>query len=695
MEWYKSSYRRNLIDMHISDFDESFLSGFSADSYVQALKKAKVDTAIIYAGSCLGVNFYPTKIGYTHKNLRNRDILKETTDKCKEAGLKVVVYFNIWSRYAYDLHPEWRMTDVNGKGYQVDMGQRFGQCCPNTGYSEYVRNMITELVSSYGMDGLWIDMIGWFGAICYCPECKARFRNETGKEIPTVIDWTNKDFLTFTRKREEWFTEMAAMITSTAKKVKPGITVTQQCASWTLGWTGAATRGFFSQSDYLAGDFYEGSVEQSVICKYLTNMSNNKPIEFMVSRCTDLTEHTLSKSYETIFAQRCSALANNCAFVFIDAIDPAGTIDHRTYDQMGEIFDSCAGFEKFSDFDAEICADVGIILSQSSMINFDANGKQMTESASDMNTLKGIYRIAGSLLEAKITFDILDLNDYKKIENKKMLILSDIVFLSEQETDLLKRYISNGGILYASGRTSLYDPDGDTVGDFALSEVFGVSFEKEDEDRINYIAPLAKYSDLLNGFNAKYPLSVSGKLQRFSAHKDVEVLGTLTKCYYKPGDINEFASAISDPPGRATDIPVLTRNIYGKGTAIYSSGSFETSPHEASRDVLVSIIRHHITNPLIITDAPKPVEIIVFRKDTGYQVSILNFQNKLPPVPVYNINMQVYTGADTIEEIYDVEQGKYIEYSIIDGYVTFNVEKLNYLNMFLININDRPINKFN
>ena len=40
--WYTKSYRRHLCDMHIDDWDETFLSEFSPEEYY---KKEKVKTA--------------------------------------------------------------------------------------------------------------------------------------------------------------------------------------------------------------------------------------------------------------------------------------------------------------------------------------------------------------------------------------------------------------------------------------------------------------------------------------------------------------------------------------------------------------------------------------------------------------------------------------------------------------------------
>jgi len=53
-KWYEKSYRRNLVDMHIDDWDESFLSRLDPKTYVELLKKAQVQSAMVYANSHVG-----------------------------------------------------------------------------------------------------------------------------------------------------------------------------------------------------------------------------------------------------------------------------------------------------------------------------------------------------------------------------------------------------------------------------------------------------------------------------------------------------------------------------------------------------------------------------------------------------------------------------------------------------------------
>ena len=46
--WFKTSYRRNLVDMHIPDWDKKFLSEFDTKKYVDMLTIANVTSAMVY-----------------------------------------------------------------------------------------------------------------------------------------------------------------------------------------------------------------------------------------------------------------------------------------------------------------------------------------------------------------------------------------------------------------------------------------------------------------------------------------------------------------------------------------------------------------------------------------------------------------------------------------------------------------------
>src|SRR5262245_15024356 len=114
-KWYETAWRRAVIDMHISDWDDKFLSEFDADRYVEMLVAARAQSVVAYAQSHAGLFNYPTKVGRQHRGLKGRNILQEIIDRCHQREIAVVIYTSlIFDRAAADDHPEWRMIAHTG-----------------------------------------------------------------------------------------------------------------------------------------------------------------------------------------------------------------------------------------------------------------------------------------------------------------------------------------------------------------------------------------------------------------------------------------------------------------------------------------------------------------------------------------------------------------------------------------------------
>ncbi|MBR4887601.1 MAG: hypothetical protein IKU17_00485 [Clostridia bacterium] len=88
--WYSDLYRRHLCDMHIDDWDESFLSEFSPETYVESLKIAGINYAMLYLQSHVGLCYYPTKTGVLHRSFLGReDAMRKTEQFCHQNGIRV------------------------------------------------------------------------------------------------------------------------------------------------------------------------------------------------------------------------------------------------------------------------------------------------------------------------------------------------------------------------------------------------------------------------------------------------------------------------------------------------------------------------------------------------------------------------------------------------------------------------------
>lgn len=688
--------------MHIADWNEEFLSKFDPKAYAEMMKMANVDTAIVYAGSCLGNCYWPTKVGHMHKSLKGRDILKETIEELRKINLNVIVYYNIWSRWAYDTHPEWRILDWECKGMMVERGARYGICCPNSPYKDYVKAQIEDLCSNYDFDGMWIDMIGWFGMICYCPHCRERYLKETGMDLPYKIDWQDKNWVQFQRKREEWLAEFAEMITKTAKRRKPGISLVHQCTTWLHGWKGGATYDFFRQSDYLAGDFYSGPSEQSLICKFLNAVTENRPIEFMTSRCPDLTDHTTLKPRELLEAQVYASIANNASFVFIDAIDPIGTINPEVYKLMGSIFEKTIPYEKYLDSNAKECSDVGIYMDFSNFINYDENGKHVKDAFHVIGPIQNAYNIAKTLIDYNIPYSVVTKKNLKSLNNYQVIILSDVVMLDEEEIQAFSDFVKNGGSIYASGRTSLLTKDGITKSqscksdvDFQLSEMFGVSYEGQTVENVTYMRPESDDDMIFEGFSKKYPMMISNYQMKVRLTEDSKntacILARITLPYTNPKDNNKFSSAISNPPGIDTETPALVLNKCGKGKVIYSAGKIEAMKHEAHRKVFINIIKQLFSRkPWFESNAYKPVEITLFNQEERkrFIISVLNYQKDLPNIPVAGMKIRINMQNRKPLRLFKLPEEKSMEFVSGENWIEFELPVLETFLMFLLEYAD-------
>ncbi len=155
--WYEQAYRRSVVDMHIPDWDDKFLSEFDPKIYVKLLKLASFQSAVVYAQSPLGLFNYPTRVGAMHRGLKGRNVFGEMVDLCHQNGIKIVAYCSlIHDRWAYDHHPEWRIILNNGEEERgnlrspIIMTARMGLCCPNSpGYRQYVAQMASEICTNF------------------------------------------------------------------------------------------------------------------------------------------------------------------------------------------------------------------------------------------------------------------------------------------------------------------------------------------------------------------------------------------------------------------------------------------------------------------------------------------------------------------------------------------------------------------
>ena len=703
MVWYKERFRRNLVDMHIEDWDSVFLSEFDPDKYVELLKLGHINAPMLYFQSHVGLCYWPTKSGKMHSGFIGReDAMKQVERKCHEAGMNVIAYYSlIYNNWAYGEHPEWRMRNLNGEGSRAN-GNRYGLCCPNSQeYRAFVEEQVRELCEYFDFESIFFDMTFW-PMVCYCDHCRARWEREVGGEMPAVIDWRDPRWLRFQEKRSEWIGEFALWATATLKKFKPDSAVEHQYSPIMHYWRFGVDENITKACTYAGGDLYGGISEQSFACKLYYGITQDQPFEYMTSRCYPaLSEHTTTKSRDLLTLSVMTTFAHHGACLLIDAIDPVGTMDRRVYETIGEIFKETEPLERYLTW-GRLAYDVALYYDLNSKYDVEMlPGSVLSEACANdaMPHRASVLSAARSLREHHLPYGVI--SNWKLTENlqsAKVAVFSDVQAMTDEQANMVLDYVRGGGKIYVSGHTSPR----------LLSEIFGLKFEGFTEENVTYISPTDAGEAMMEGaFTAKYPMALFERQAVVSGTPRGEVLGTMTLPYTVPnaasnctepffaresagdGELPEetvrFASIHSNPPGRYTNQPALVRARYGQGEAIWCAAPFERANREQHSDIFARLIRSMVHEPLFTAQAPESVECVLFDapERSAKLITILNLQDSFHTQPVYNFSVSIASEREP-KAVRLIPDACKLEFNWDRSYATFNMDQLRSYAMIVI-----------
>lgn len=637
--WYEGNYRRNLLDMHIDDWNPEFLSRVNVKEYVGALKDAGVQAAMVKGKPHTGLCYYPTNIGRMHKGLKGYDYFGEMIRECHENGIAVIAYFTqIFDNWAYEEHPSWRVVTAEGKNMREYRGGsdfktgRYGIVCPNNSdYRKYVKACLTEMNTMYDFEGMFLDMT-FFPEVCYCDSCRERYKSETGRELPRRVDWKDKKWLSYVYKRDEWMAEYAKFATSCIKKVKPKVTVEHQFSRITGSWVDGSSEMLMEAVDYSGGDYYGGFLQQTFINKYYKNVSPNLPFVYHTSRCDpELVYHTTTKTSEELLLHAITALIHNGAFLMVDAINPDGTIVPEVYHGLlKSVFKKTASYEKY----------VSGKLYHNAAIWFASHAKydpfEKSCEIMDKRFWPGFYMeapvaAASVLRENNVAFEVIGTRNIRN-ESADVMILSHVAAIRNDEMDEIEAYLQQGGNLYISG----------PIGSERLEKLLGLKVTGRTEHEFTYMSPTKEGEEILEGFNALSPLTIpmAQVTVKVTEETGLTVLATRTLPYTLT-NTDAFAAIHSNPPGICTDSPCLVMKKVGKSKIIWSAAPIEMSRPYMSRQVFKRIILSLSKEPAFISNAPKFAEVLAWEKDGRDYLAVINEQEESPIVPIHDIYIDI------------------------------------------------------
>jgi hypothetical protein len=700
-KWHQKSIRRHFLDFHIPDWHPDFLSRFDPAGFAERVAAEKATAATVFANTHTGLCTYPTKAGAQHGNLRGRDLLGAMIDALHARGLDAVVYYcTIYTDWYWDLHPEARIVDAEGRSEKQLMPgfahpRRFSTLCPNnSAYRSFVVAQLTEICTGYEFEGTWPDMTFWPG-ICYCHSCQERFRLETGLELPRTVNWENPVWVSFQRKRQEWLAEFAELVTSTIRNLKPGVSVAHQSHAFFGDWRLGASVRLADASDWLSADLYGEKYGLSFACKLFYGLSRFKPFEQINTWCwPNIFEHVVTRTEDEMRMTALSTMINHGAMSFIDAVDPVGTIHGRNYDTVARIYAEMAAYE--AEFGGRFCQDVGIYFSYESAIdpqdngtsvaalghNFEPGRKPMGENPHR----KGAVSLGRTLMQNHVPYGILTKKDLGHLSDWQLIVLPSAIMLDAEEISALTEYVRRGGSLLASKTTSLLSTEGVRQDTFLLADLFGCDFGGETREIVTYLCPAPGRGELLEPFTEQCPATLYDSQIIVRPREGTEILATVTLPYTDPRE-TRYSSILTDPPGRHTFFPSLILNKVGKGRVIYAAGPIEGWEHDSQRQVLLRLVRLLAVRPFWVeVSAPKSVEVTLFLQEDRrrYLVNVLNYQSELPNIPVHGVTLRIRMDGRKASGVYRLPGKEPVPFERQGDFVELSLERLDDFEMIAV-----------
>lgn len=673
--WYKSSYRRMMMDMHIEDWNDEFLSKLDADDFYNYIKESSVNSFLFKMQSHVGLCYYPTKSGEMHRAFRGReDLMKRLMDKCRANGISVVGYYSlIFNTREEDKHPEWRLVvDRKEKRSYRQIGNgkitRYGKCCPNNAkYREFLKTQIKEIADYFTLDGIFFDMTYW-PAVCYCDACRRRFEAETGiAELPDMQDLSAPNAMRFLKVRHAWIAEFCEWITNYTKAVMPNITISHNNAcALNSDWLSAVSEEVTKHSDYCAGDLYGDLRKQSFCMKYYGETTPNMPYEYMFSRVmTSLSYHTMNKPKTLLETEIFTNVAHHGANFVIDAINPDGTLDHRVAKTVGEIYKKQIPYEPY--MRGKHVGDVGVWYSTSGRYN---------TAGQNLHSRICSLCLGSTLAEHHVPYRVIANSTTGTMSQYRVVMASAIAGIEEKHRQDVYEYVKGGGTFYFSG-----------VEDTALlKEFFDIELSGYTDWDNTYLAPVKGEEARFFDFDEHTPLAMLFKHPLVSAPKDgVRVLAHLKLPYSTPDDHFHFSSIHSNPPGVLTEYPSVLETRYGKGRVIWSALPFEGMEGYHYGKVIMSLLRAYLPEDeqTVIAQAPAQVEVVTFADTDGLLISTVDLganedRMQMPAFPISVRTAQRPRRVCLLPEKVDVD------FTYENGRVQFDTRPLSVFDMYLV-----------
>ena len=615
---------------------------YDGDWWREHWRRTRIQGVIVNAGGI--VAYYPSSFPLHHRarDLGDRDLYGEIVAAAREEGLAVLARMdsNRADAEFYAAHPDWFTRDAAGQPYRA--GEHYITCINSPYYHEYLPDILREIIERSHPEGLTDN--SWSGLerarICHCDHCARAFREATGHAIPRAADWDDEAY----RRWIKWSYACRIAVWDLNDRVA------REMGGPDCRWVGMNSGEITSQATRFRD--YKAICERTPIIMldsqfrqdargFQSNGEMGKLIHGILGwdalipesmAMYGLGQPTFRVASKPAPEARLWALEG-----FAGGIQPwwhhigAYHEDRRQYRTAEPLFRWHEANERYL-IDRQPIATIGVVWTQE---NVDFYGRDAAEQRVSLPE-RGI---SGALIRARIPFLPIHADHIERdvaAHGLTALILPNVGALSDAQCDAIRRFVTAGGGLLATGESSLYNEWGDRRPDFALADLLGVhstetyhgaesatARPRDDWSAHTYLRltpelraevygpqtgdepPIAgERHPALHGFAETDILPFGGRLEIVRADADTEALLTFIPPFpIFPPEISWMAQPQTAVPG------LLIKETTGQGRVAYLAADIDRcygrDNHPDHADLLANIIRWlaHDRLPLRVSGA--------------------------------------------------------------------------------------------
>lgn len=692
------------------------LKTFAPAPSVQFVQDAGANMVVAFAlGYLFGETYYPSRLAPPHPDLGGRDVFGDIVRETKARGLLAIAYVNTqWAgKHVAEAHPEWVQRRRDGSTTPQDEALTI---CPNSPYAETLVAIIKEIGERYPVDGFFMDepsMQSW----CSCPHCQARFREQTGRPLPTEPGWGTLEWREFLDFRFRTVSDFCNRLHEAAHAARPGCMafsqyhfpmstpaleaqrrkygmisprIPEDVDDWYRPtFYGERIEGFVGSEDIVSIESYRRSVDQPVWWVGATvNHGHAHAAGKPVLMLTEYPQFPWS-----LTALPAAELQVMIADIVANGGNPwfawygPGVGDPRGWEAIGSMYRALAGAEA-SLVGLRSAAQVALLHSRTTADNYGQD--RVTDRYLD--EVLGWYQ---ALLERHVPVSVVSDAQLtpESLAGYKAVILPNSACLSREARSALAAYVAAGGGLVATYDAGRFGATGDPAGPEDQAAFDGLLGAKRSGEKDFVFLGYLEWAD---GRALPNPAASGVKLP----YRDDQLNLTLDGGEPQAGYVSMIGTF--SPVQTGAELPLaVVANRAGKGRTVYFAGSLgkqyrrHGSPEVA--DALVSAVRWVARDrlPVKASAIPPVVAVNVWKQPaTGRtMVFLTNFSNTLVPggtpavIPAHGLRVRLSRealGLGQAPAAVSAFSGKPVPVTVSDDTLELSVDRVDVLEALVI-----------